>query len=63
MTKKSNRFLRLPEILARVGVSSVTIWRWEKAGLFPKRHKIGPRMVGWDEAEFDEWFAKKVAGQ
>ncbi len=59
----SGRYLREPEVLDRVGVSWITLRRWEQLGIFPKRHKIGPRIVAWSEVEIDEWFAKKAAGQ
>jgi len=29
--------------------------RLEKAGKFPKRLKLGPNKVAWDEAEYDAW--------
>jgi prophage regulatory protein len=53
------RFLRLPEVLDRVGVTAVTIWRWEQQDLFPRRRKIGPRLVGWVEAEVVGWCAER----
>lgn len=64
MTDRSTqpiRFLREPEVLARVGVSAVTLWRWENEGQFPKRRKIGKHAVAWVEAEVDEWCANRAA--
>lgn len=58
-----SRFLRKPEVLARVGVAWITILRWEKQGLFPKRRKIGQRVVAWVESEIDDWCANKVSGK
>jgi len=55
------RFLREPEVLARVGVSAVTLWRWENVGEFPKRRKIGKHAVAWVEAEVDGWCANRTA--
>lgn len=54
------RFLRLPEVLARVGVVWITIWRWEKEDRFPKRRKIGKRAVAWVESEVDKWCADRA---
>jgi prophage regulatory protein len=51
----SQRYLRLPEVLDRVGVSWITLLRWEKQGLFPKRRKLGHRVVAWLESEIDQW--------
>lgn len=55
----SSRLLRQPEVLKRIGVSWVTILRWEKQGLFPRRRKIGPRLVAWLESEVDQWVADR----
>ena len=55
------RFIRQPELLARIGVTWITILRWEAAGRFPKRRKLGERVVGWVESEIDEWCANKAA--
>lgn len=57
------RFLRQPEVLARVGVSWVTLCRWEAAGEFPRRRKIGKHAVAWIESEIDDWCAARAAGQ
>ncbi len=56
------RFLRGPDVLARVGVSAVTLWRWENEGRFPKRRKIGLHAVAWVEDEVDNWCANRAAG-
>lgn len=55
----SDRFLRLPEVLALVGVSWRTLLRWEREGRFPKRYKIGPRVVAWKDCEIKQWFAER----
>ena len=59
--EKPLRFLRRPEVLARIGVSWITLDRWEQAGLFPKRCHLGPNTVAWSEAEGDQWCATKIA--
>ena len=53
------RYLRLPQVLARVGVSWVTLYRWEKKGIFPKRRLLGQRVIGWREADIDQWCASR----
>lgn len=58
---KKERVIRKPEILARVGVSHPTIWRWEKTGYFPKRVSLGGQACGWFESEIDAWFAARAA--
>ena len=49
------KLIRLPELLALVGLCRSTIYRLEAAGLFPLRRKIGPRAVGWPKREVREW--------
>ena len=48
------RYLRRPELLAILSVSWATM-RGGKKGLFPKRRKLGPHIVGWREDEVREW--------
>lgn len=59
-THVQSRFIRQPEVLARVGVSWMTLVRWEKQGRFPKRRKIGPNTVAWLETEIDNWCAEQT---
>ena len=59
MDTKSRRIIRKPEITERSALSSVTIWRLEKAGQFPKRIQLGGNSVGWFADEFDEWLEQK----
>ncbi len=54
-----SRMLRQPEVLARIGVSWMTLRRWEDAGLFPRRVKLGPNSVAWYESDIDEWCASR----
>jgi len=37
------------------GKSDSTIWRWERAGIFPKRQQLGPNTVGWKIEEVQAW--------
>ncbi|MDY7091575.1 MAG: AlpA family phage regulatory protein [Acidobacteriota bacterium] len=49
-----------PKLLAeRLGISRVTLWRWERAGMVPKKRKIGPNTVGWLESEILEWLESR----
>jgi prophage regulatory protein len=55
------RYLRMPEVLERIGVSWRTLTRWEQQELFPRRRKLGLRVVAWVEAEIDQWCAERPA--
>lgn len=55
------RILRFPELKKKLGgVSTVTVWRWEKEGNFPKRIKLGGNARGWIESEVDRWIEQKA---
>ncbi len=55
------RFLRLPEVLERTGLSRSTIYVRLEQGLFPRPVSLGARAVGWIESEVDEWIAERIA--
>jgi prophage regulatory protein len=50
-----DRIIRLPEVKEITGASETSIWRWERQAKFPKRIKIGARMVGWRLSEVNNW--------
>jgi prophage regulatory protein len=51
--------LRRPEVMARTGLSSPTIWRLERAGHFPARVQLAPNSVGWFESDIDAWLTSR----
>ena len=51
----TDRFVREPECKHITGLSRTTRWRLERAGLFPKRHKISPNAIAWLESTIQEW--------
>jgi len=59
------RFLRLPQVVDRVGLSPMTIWRRERASppTFPRRVQLGPNAVGWPEEEIEAWCAERIAAR
>jgi predicted DNA-binding transcriptional regulator AlpA len=51
---------RLATVRARVGnVHASTIYRWEAAGLFPRRVAFGGNMIGWYADEIDAWIESR----
>ena len=60
-TNPSIRILRLPEVLARTGLSRSTIYVRIAQGRFPRPVPLGGRAVGWIEAELDEWLRERIA--
>ena len=55
------RILCKKRVRALVLYSPAHIDRLEKAGLFPKRVRLGPARVGWIEQEVLDWLARRIA--
>ena len=56
---RSSRWLRLPVVAARVGLSATTIWRQRRRGQFPDPVRISPGCVAWREADVESWIASR----
>lgn len=54
-----SRFMRLPEVVAAIGVPRSTIYLWISQGRFIKPRKLGARAVGWPAGEVEEWMATR----
>lgn len=54
------RILRLPEVKERTGLSRSTIYLYISIGAFPESISLGPRAVGWVEAEIEEWVQRRI---
>ena len=52
--------LRMRQVRLRTGLSRSTIYLKMKNGDFPTQVSLGPRAVGWLEAEIDRWIASRV---
>jgi len=53
------RFLRRPEVLARVGLSKSTLYARIRAGTFPKPVPLGT-LSAWVESEVEAWMAAQI---
>lgn len=53
--------LRLPVVKTRTGLSRSTIYLRVSEGSFPRPIALGPRSVGWIEAEIADWIAQRIA--
>ncbi len=54
------KLLSKRQVRERVLYSFAHIDRLEKAGLFPKRVRLGQSRVGWVEEEITEWLQRKI---
>ena len=57
--QQNDRIIRLPEVMEKTGLSSVTIWRHERAGTFPASVKLGAASKGWYLSEIEEWIGSR----
>lgn len=49
------KFLRLPDVRDRVGLSRSQIYRMIQAGTFPSPLKLSPQVSVWSDHEIDNW--------
>jgi prophage regulatory protein len=49
-----NLYLTVVQVAGRYDVSTDTIWRWSRNGVFPKGRKIGPNATRWRLADLIE---------
>ena len=57
-TTPSSGYLRQPQVLAIVPISSTTLWRWCSKSLFPKPVKLSSRVTAWREEDVQAWLKK-----
>jgi prophage regulatory protein len=51
------RLLSKKQVLDRVGVTFPTIWRWMRAGKFPRARTVGDLKSVWLESEVEAWMS------
>ncbi|ECW8123091.1 AlpA family transcriptional regulator [Salmonella enterica subsp. diarizonae] len=56
----TKRFIRVPEVLRRVGFGRTKLYELIRQGRFPEQVKIGPRTVAFVESEIDEWIEATI---
>jgi prophage regulatory protein len=53
------KYLRLEDVMNRVGLSRSTIYRQIAAGAFPSPYSLTENRSGWLESEIEEWSASR----
>lgn len=53
-------YIRVPELVKKLGLDRVTLWRWCRDGFFPRPVKLGRRAIGWPTSEVDAWAAQRA---
>lgn len=56
----THNFLRLPDVLKKVGFKKTKIYKEVKAGNFPKPISIGNRSTAWLESEIHSWQEERI---
>jgi prophage regulatory protein len=51
----TTRIIRLPELMAKVGMSRTRIYAAMQEGTFPAPKKLSSRSVGWVESVINDW--------
>lgn len=59
-TTRDDRLLRWPQVREIVGLSRTTVWRLQKAGLFPDPIEVSANRVAWRERDIEAWCADRA---
>lgn len=57
---KTERFLRLTEVMTRTGLSRSAIYLNISEGKFPQNINLSTRSVAWLESEIDAWMKDRI---
>ena len=55
------RLIRMPEVIARVGIKRSMIYRLMGEGRFPRSRSLGQKCAVWVESEIDDWI-NRISG-
>jgi len=56
---QEDKILRLPQVMARVGLKKSAIYKMIAAGTFPKQIKLGAAS-GWLESDIQKWILERA---
>lgn len=59
---ETHRFLRLKQVVLKVGLSRSQIYKLIAKGLFPEQTKIGSKISVWPEHAIDQWISRQIEG-
>ena len=60
---RATKFLRLPSVIDKVGLSRSQIYKLIQQGDFPEPVKIGPKISVWIEEKLEMWMDAQVPQQ
>ena len=59
--KEEVRFLRLPEVMKRVGYKRTRLYDLMKDGHFPEPVSLGARAVAWLSSDIENWRTERIS--
>lgn len=60
-SEPTERLIRLPEVMDRVGMKRSAIYQRMREGRFPRSRSLGSRCAVWIESEIEDWIANVEA--
>ena len=57
------KFLRMPAVVERTGLTRATIYEMIERGDFVKPVKIGARAIAFPESEIEAWASERMAAR
>ena len=57
--KTTGEVIRRKELSQITGLSTTTLWRWEREGSFPARIRLTNHSVGWRRGDIETWLATR----
>jgi prophage regulatory protein len=60
MQSTEERFLRLPEVITRVGLSRSQVYRLMERGAFPKSIKLSSATAAWTASSINIWITERI---
>jgi prophage regulatory protein len=59
---RGERFLRIKEVIAKVGIGRATVYALMNSGRFPRSIKISQRIARWKESDIEQWMKERALG-
>lgn len=56
----SKKFIRLPEVKNKTGLSRSSIYLRMSSGEFPQSISLGSRAIAWLEADIEQWLDDRI---
>jgi predicted DNA-binding transcriptional regulator AlpA len=57
---QEDKILRLPQVMARVGLKKSAVYKMIANDEFPKQVKLGSHASGWLESEIQRWIMRRA---